>query len=133
MLDLGEFDYRHNAKFLGSRNKALWRYMVHRPDNGEPWLWLTEEERQLRAEGIQQMVQRLLVRSGLRCLEGCIPKFRHTFAINFLHNGSEMPQLQYLLGHSTLEMTKRYVATPGLMDVLSAHEKASPVDAMDLA
>jgi len=39
--------------------KALWRYLMHRPDNGRQELWLTEEGRPLRNPGIQSMIDRL--------------------------------------------------------------------------
>lgn len=35
--------------------------------------------------------------------------FRHTFAKNYILAGGGMSQLQAILGHSTLDMTKRYV------------------------
>lgn len=51
---------------------------------------------------------------------------RHTFALYFLRQGGNALALQRILGHSTLDMTKRYVAlTQG--DIKSQHENASPL------
>jgi site-specific recombinase XerD len=182
MLAICDKDYERNAKFLGSRNKAivlvlvdtgerlseltgmnlddvnpsngnirvmgkgskerivrigkvaqksLWRYLMHRPDNGNEELWLTEEGKPLSPTAVQCMVKGLKERAGIKG-GGCIHRFRHTFALNFLRVDKNVFNLQYLLGHSELEMVRRYTATLGMEDALKAHEKASPADTMGL-
>lgn len=179
MLAVCDKDYEHNAKFLGSRNKAivlvfldagvrlselvgmtladintsngnirvmgkgskervvrigkvaqkaLWRYMMHRPDVGCE-VWLNEEKRPLSCGGVQCLVRRLKERAGING-SGSVHRFRHTFALNFLRVDKNVFNLQYLLGHSELEMVRRYTATLGMEDALKAHEKASPADIM---
>jgi len=58
-------------------------------------------------------------------------RLRHTFATNYLRNGGDVFSLQKLLGHSDLEMTRRY-CTLNDEDVQAAHAKASPLDALKL-
>jgi len=182
MLAVCDNDYEHNAKFLGSRNKAivlalldagvrlseligmtledintsngnirvmgkenkervvrigkvaqkaLWRYLMHRPDNGLAEVWLNEEKRPLSCGSVQCLVRRLKERAGING-NGSVHRFRHTFALNFLRADKNVFNLQYLLGHSELEMVRRYTATLGMEDALKAHEKASPADMMGL-
>ena len=182
IIGVCEGDYEHNARFLGSRNKAiilvlldagvrlseligmrvddvntsngnirvmgkggkervvrigkvaqkaLWRYMMHRPGNGYKELWLSEEKRPLSCGGVQCLVKRLKERAGVNG-SGSVHRFRHTFAVNFLRVDKNVFNLQYLLGHSELEMVRRYTAALGMEDALEAHEKASPADVMGL-
>jgi len=58
--------------------------------------------------------------------------FRHTAAINYLRNGGSEFTLQIMLGHTSLEMTRRYVMALGIEDMARVHEKASPVDNMKI-
>ena len=55
--------------------------------------------------------------------------FRHTFAKNFILAGGGMVQLQALLGHSTMDMTRHYVNLYGL-DLQKDYAKLNPLDNM---
>ncbi len=50
--------------------------------------------------------------------------FRHTFAVNYLRRGGSVFHLQKMLGHSTLEMTRRY-ANLVTADLQAVHERVS--------
>jgi len=58
---------------------------------------------------IQQIFKRLKTRAGIPRIRAHL--LRHTFATRYLENGGEMYSLQQILGHTSLEMVKRYVHT----------------------
>jgi site-specific recombinase XerD len=111
--------------------KALWRYLIYRTQKEAQELWLTEEGKPLHNSGVQSLVKRLKERAGVNG-NGNVHRFRHTFALNFLRRDKNVFNLQYLLGHSDLDMVRRYTATLGMEDALRAHEKASPADLLDV-
>jgi site-specific recombinase XerD len=111
--------------------KSIWRYLMYRSESDYQEVWLSEEKRPLRSAGIQAIIQSLKNRTGIK-ESGSVHRFRHTFALNFLRADRNPFNLQYLLGHNSLEMVKRYTATMGMEDALKAHEKASPADIMGL-
>jgi integrase/recombinase XerD len=50
--------------------------------------------------------------------------FRHTFAVNYLRRGGSVFHLQKVLGHASLEMTRRY-ANLVTTDLQAMHERVS--------
>ena len=107
--------------------KAVWRYLLLH-DRIHDHLWLTEERRPMHKRGIMIMLYRLGKRAGIEGARCSAHTFRHTFAVQFLRGGGDLFNLRYLLGHETLEMTRRYAACLGAEDAAAAHAKSSPVD-----
>jgi integrase len=57
-------------------------------------------------------------------------RFRHTFATWAVENEARELDVQYLLGHSTPAMVRRYSATYDAEKAARAHERFSPADRM---
>ena len=109
--------------------KAMLKYITFRNDQ-YPCLWITEERRPMTPEGVKVALRRLGKRAEITDAKPGPHTFRHTCAINYLRNGGDQFTLQILLGHASLEMTRRYVSTLGAQDMFLVHQKASPVDCM---
>jgi integrase/recombinase XerD len=69
-------------------------------------------------------VKRLCARLGITIPERTLHAFRHTFALHYLRNGGSTFHLQKCLGHSSLEMTRRY-ANLMTEDLSAIHQRVS--------
>ena len=139
-IQLNDVDFdRETIKIMGKGSKerfvrigkvtqkALLKYILSRTDD-YPCLWVSEESRPLTDEGIKKLIQRITRLAGVKGHHKGAHTFRHTFSLNFLRNGGGEFNLQLILGHSTLEMTRRYVSTLNSEDAFKAHVQAGPVD-----
>ena len=107
--------------------KAIIRYLLMRRDDHD-CLWVTEERRPMKRDGIQTTIVRLCKRAGVTDAKPGPHTFRHTFATTALRNGARLIDVQSLLGHSTLTMTRKYAETLNSEDALVAYRRFSPVD-----
>jgi site-specific recombinase XerD len=107
--------------------QALVRYLRHaNVADTEAAIFRARGGGALGARGVQQVFKRLKARTGIpgRCSPHTL---RHTFARAYLLNGGDAFSLQRMLGHSTLDMVKRYVALADT-DLAARHRTASPAD-----
>lgn len=74
---------------------------------------------------IRQMFRKLKKQSGVPRI--CAHLLRHTFATRYLENGGDMYTLQQILGHTSLEMVKKYVHST-TRKTLPNFPKYSPLD-----
>jgi site-specific recombinase XerD len=107
--------------------QALLRYLRQAgPGDSSQPIFRSRNGGPLRARGVQQVFKRLKARAGIpgRCSPHSL---RHTFARSYLVNGGDAFSLQRILGHTTLDMVKRYVALSDA-DLVARHRAASPGD-----
>jgi site-specific recombinase XerD len=88
-------------------------------------VYLSADGRPITQETVEKVFQRIKKVADL-------PRFhphicRHTFSVRYLVNGGDVFSLQKILGHSSLEMTRRYVNLAS-GDVKDKHRRFSPMD-----
>ncbi len=101
-----------------------WRGCVDIYRCRKQYLFLGKMNQKITRHTLRLLCNRLELRSNVAHVHP--HKFRHTFAIEFLRNGGNIFTLQKLLGHTTLDMVKRYLAI-AQSDIDRDHDKASPV------
>ena len=96
------------------------------------WEWIPDdylfpsyEGKCLNVRSFQGAIKRYNISRGVT--KTSVHLFRHTFAKRFILAGGGMVQLQALLGHSTMDMTRHYVNLYGL-DLRRDFEKLNPLD-----
>lgn len=106
--------------------QALWRYLAGRDDRDSPLtpLFVSHASLPFTRDVLHKLILRIGLRAGLQGVN--LHRFRHTCAIQCLRGGMSVFALQRLLGHSTLDMVRRYLALADA-DVERAHRDASPV------
>lgn len=117
--------------YLGARSrKALIRYLKTRPDlKASSPLFASQDGSRFSSDGLKSMIRRRAAAAGVE--PPGLHDFRRCFAIEMQRNGVDPVTISRLLGHSSLQVTLRYLAQ-NEDDFRAAHKMGSPVDNAEL-
>ena len=148
LLDLGDCDLaaqrlriRHGkgnkqrvVPFAARCRTALQAYLADRGRDPGPLFVQAVSTGALRpgkgldANALKHLLRRLGRRAGVRKVHA--HRFRHTFATWAIEHDARELDVQYLLGHSSPDMVRRYSATYGVEQAAQRHGRFSPADQM---
>lgn len=102
------------------------RFPRERLDHPSAPLFVDARGRRISVDQLRYLIERLYVRAGLRAqvpAGALVHALRHTFATTALEAGADVVELQELLGHASLETTRRYLSATaaGLRHVIQGH------------
>src|SRR2546426_10447632 len=102
----------------------LRRLLVKFQHSHSPYVFATMNgtalDRHVAARDVRKLCKRLEIKRPERVLHA----FRHTFSVNYVRKGGSVFHLQKALGHSSLDMTKRY-ASLNTDDLSAVHQRLS--------
>jgi integrase/recombinase XerD len=108
----------------------LKRFMKIRGDLDHDYLFIGRSNKPLKNKSIQDRIT--LYGNMAQINKRVSPHtFRHTFAKFYITNGGDAFSLQQILGHTSTEMTRKYVLLFGT-DLRQMHRKFSPIEGMSL-
>ena len=118
----------------GLAQKMLWRYIIHfRPEDSieaDNYVFLTLNGKPLCPNAVKLLLKRWGKKAGVERLHAHL--CRHTYATNFLnYKCGDVFRLQQILGHTTLEMVRRYVHYASTQDMINGRP-SSPMDHMGI-
>lgn len=108
--------------------KLLMKYMGgyrSLPEYDTKRLFISKDLKPMSESSIKMMFQRLRKRTKIDRLHPHI--LRHTFSTKYLMNGGDIFSLQQILGHTSLEMVRKYSHLASSY-VVQNHKKFSPLD-----
>lgn len=116
--------------YLGKKSRRVLRAYLKSSSKQMEWnhnsaLWVTNTHSRLTYWGINQIIRRRAEKANIE--KPCLHDFRRAFALNFLRNGGDIYSLQNLMGHTDLQVLRRYLAQT-TEDLQVAHQNFSPVD-----
>ena len=112
--------------FLGRKTiRAIRGYLRYRKDNS-PALWVSTHGERMTYSALRCFLRRRAEQISLKSIP-TPHDFRRAFALVMLRNGVDIFALQKLMGHSDLQILRRYLAQTD-QDIHNAHMRGSPVD-----
>lgn len=110
--------------------RAIQRYLNLRPQAfSSEKIFLNQDGEPLTENALKLVFRRLAKKADIPRLH--VHLLRHTMATNFLLNGGNPIKLQRILGHETIEMTRKYIDMAAIQ-ISVTESRQSPVDNMNL-
>jgi site-specific recombinase XerD len=125
---IGKKNKERTVHISSKAQKELWKYTLLRDIRGRSreTLFLSEEMNPLTPDGFRAIIRKIGLAAGVP--RPGVHKFRHTFAIEYLRNGGDIVTLKYLMGHTNIATTMKYLTALNADDAGRAHSKFSPGD-----
>lgn len=130
-LDNQTIQYRHTKNksvqvvpLCSDMKRILKEYLKIREGNENDYLFPNENGSMMTEYGLNEAVRRYNRARGVS--KTSIHLFRHTFAERYLKQGGNPFDLQRILGHSTLQMTKHYCRIYD-KELIKNYDKFSPL------
>ena len=116
---------KYRVVFISKKTqKAIHSYLLKRTDFS-PSLWITKTNTQLQYSGLRQIIRRRAKDAKINTPS--LHSFRRCFALQMLRNGVDIFSLQKLMGHSDIQILRRYLQQTE-EDIRSAHRLGGPVN-----
>lgn len=104
-------------------NASIKRFLKVKPTEWENWLFPTRDGLQLQSNNLGRNFRKYCKRAEVKFTPY---QLRHSFATFYLQNGGDLFTLQKQMGHSDLQMTKRYTEVSEEL-VCSSHSSFTPI------
>jgi integrase/recombinase XerD len=104
--------------------KALYRFIASQEAQPNDLVFATRTGTLWSRRNVLRSVKRVCRGMGFDPPARTVHAFRHTFSVNYLRRGGSVFHLQKTLGHTTLEMSRRY-ANLDTSDLQAAHPRLS--------
>lgn len=117
--------------FQATMKRQLRKYLAIRGDVGHDFLFVSIDDKPVAIRTFQERFSKYGKQAGIKNVRCSPHTCRHTFAKMFVENGGHAFTLQAILGHTSLEMTRRYVNLFS-KEIGQAHKKYSPVERLTI-
>ena len=104
-------------------NTSLKKFLRVKPKEWEKWLFPTRDGKQLQANVLGRNFRKYCERTGVKFTPY---QLRHSFATFYLENGGDLFTLQRQMGHTDLQMTKRYTEISDRL-LVESHRNYTPI------
>jgi len=138
LLVMGKGSKERKVGFSSALARHLRHYLLKREAGLKqigrsecPWVFPNQDGGKPRPEGFRKRLKLYGTLAGIANARVSPHTFRHTFALWFVRKGGSPFHLQKILGHSSLDMSRRYCELSEI-DAIIKQQELSPLTTMEL-